>query len=93
MDATFGFGRLHGKNVLVRSTQDRRHPPAGRRGTIEVGSDAGGGTGVRVVVEFPDMVSEPAHLRIIPLDEPLLKQLLASEANGTFELEIPDKLD
>jgi hypothetical protein len=84
---------LQGRVVLVKSAKDFHNPPAGRRGTIDVqSSDTNDRPIVRVVVDFPDMFTAPAHDRIITLDERRLQQLLASERNGAYELLLEDEL-
>ena len=85
---------LQGRVVLVTSTRDQRHPPTARRGNLEVRERGRGGPlDVAVVLEFPDRFNEPAHQRIIPLDDTALARLLASEKNGTYELSIDEELD
>lgn len=87
------FSELNGRVVLVTSAQDRHNPPAGRRGNLEVIKRASDGkTEVRVVVDFPDMFTSAAHLRIIPLNDLQLSELLASERNGTYEFLLPAEL-
>jgi hypothetical protein len=84
--------RLDGRLVLVKSTRDRRNPPAGLRGWIEVHQNSGAAPQVSIAVEFPQMFSAPAHRRTMPLDQAGLERLLASEHNGTFEFTIDDEL-
>ena len=85
---------LQGRVVLVTSAFDQHNPPAGRRGTLDVQkSDTGERPRVRVILDFPDMFTSPAHTRFIPLDEAALGQLLASERNGAYELVLQEKLD
>lgn len=62
------------------------------RGWIEVPATAKSGTGVAVVVEFPQMFSSIAHHRSFRLSDDALAQLLASERNGIFEFTIDDDL-
>jgi hypothetical protein len=83
---------LHGRVVLVKSTRDRRNPPTGMRGWIEVIDSGGTRPEARIAVEFPQMFTQPAHHRTFVLDEARLAQLLASERNGTFEFTIDDEL-
>jgi hypothetical protein len=83
---------LQGRVVLVKSTRDRRNPPTGMRGWIEVVDSGGARPVVRIAVEFPQMFTQPAHHRTFVLDEARLAQLLASERNGTFEFTIDDEL-
>ena len=83
---------LNGRVVLVKSSRDRRNPPAGLRGWIEVRQNAGVAPQVGIDVEFPQMFSTPAHRRMIPLDQAGLERLLASERNGAFEFTIDDEL-
>ena len=83
---------LHGRVVLVKSTRDRRNPPAGLRGWIEVHQEPGAGSHVSIAIEFPQMFSAPAHRRTIPLDQEGLERILASENNGAFEFTIDDEL-
>jgi hypothetical protein len=84
--------QLEGRVVLVKSRRDRRNPPAGIRGWIEVHPNSGATPQVSIVVEFPQMFSAPAHRRTILLDQAGLERLLASEHNGTFEFTIDDEL-
>ena len=85
---------LQGRVVLVTSALDAHNPPAGLRGTLDVQTlGAGQKPSVRVILDFPDMFTSPAHTRIIPLDDAALVQLLASERSGAYELVLQDKLD
>jgi hypothetical protein len=83
---------LNGRIVLVRSSRDRRNPPAAMRGWIEVHDAPGTEPRVSVAVEFPQMFTRPAHHRTFPLDDASLAQLLATGCNGTFEFTIDDEL-
>lgn len=83
---------LHGKLVLVNSAQDRRNPPTGLRGTIQVRSHADGPI-VQIQLEFPQMFTTTAHVRTLVLDEAGLERLLESERNGTFEYTIDEPLE
>ena len=84
---------LHGRNVLVRSSRDIRHPPAAMRGTIEV-RESGENTSptIAIAVDFPQMFRTPAHRRDIVLSEAELVRLLATEREGTFEFTIHEEL-
>jgi hypothetical protein len=85
---------LEGRVVLVKSARDTHNPPTGVRGNIAVKAHAEEGLAtVCVVLDLPDMFTSPAHSRIIPLDEEQLRQLLASERNGTYELLLQESLD
>lgn len=85
--------RLHGRIVLVKSTQDRRNPPSAMRGTIEVRRHApDDAPEVSLAIEFPQMFRRRAHHRTIVLDHGDLQRLLESEYNGTFEFTIDDEL-
>ncbi len=84
--------QLHGRTVLVKSTRDRRNPPAALRGTIEVHENAGAAPDFAIAVEFPQMFMSRAHHRTIPLDAAALTRLIASEYQGTFEFTIDDEL-
>jgi len=85
--------RLHGQPVLVISARDQGNPPAGRRGTIEViEAPAVGEFLVRVIVEFPDMSTVPAHTQTIPVDASSLEQRLTMATSGTYELVIDGEL-
>lgn len=86
------LARLRGKVVLVKSTRDRRNPPAAMRGWIEVRENSGAPPDVSIAVEFPQMFTTPAHRRTIPLDHASVQRLLASEYNGTYEFTIDDEL-
>ena len=83
---------LQGRNVLVTSSRDRRNPPAGLRGSIEVHEMPGAQPTVGIAVEFPQMFSRPAHHRTIPLDDAALARLLNSECNGAYSFTIDDEL-
>jgi hypothetical protein len=91
---TTDLARLQGATVLVRSTLDRRNPPAARRGSIQiVDTDQEAPPRVEIVLEFPEMFSKPAHQRAIVLSEESLASLLATEKSGAFEFTIDEKLD
>jgi hypothetical protein len=77
--------RLHGRSILVRSTQERRNPETAVRGTIEV-DDASGQ--VRVALEFPQMFTTRAHHRTIVLGERDLEQLVAAAGDRTETLQL-----
>jgi hypothetical protein len=62
------------------------------RGWIEVHEDAGRPLEVRLAVEFPQMFTERAHHRTIPLDQAALDRLLASQCDGVFTFTLDDKL-
>jgi hypothetical protein len=83
---------LHGKLVLVYSSHDRRNPPAGLRGTIEV-RPHGPRPVVEIKLEFPQMFTTTAQIRTLVLDDAGLERLLESERNGTFEYTIDEPLD
>jgi len=84
--------RLNGKIVLVKSSRDRRNPPTALRGTIEVRENPGAAPEVNLAVDFPQMFTQHAHRRTIPLDPEGITQLINSEYNGTFEFTIDDEL-
>lgn len=84
--------RLNGAIVLVKSTRDRRNPPTAMRGTIEVRQGPHSAPEVSLAVDFPQMFTQPAHRRTIPLDHASVVGLLASEYNGVFEFTIDDEL-
>lgn len=86
---------LHNKIVLVKSSRDRRNPPTGMRGTIEVHDDPvqRGTPLVQIALDFPQMFRRSAHHHTITLDAAAVDQLLASENNGTFEITIDEPLD
>jgi len=84
--------RLHGHSVLVRSAKDRRNPPTALRGTIDVQTTEDRPR-VRLVLEYPDMFTVPAHQGIIELNDEQAQQLLASEHGGVFEFTIDEPLD
>lgn len=83
---------LYGRIVFVKSTRDRRNPPTGMRGWIEVHEKPDAAPGVSIAIEFPQMFSTPAHHRSIPLDDAAIERLLASERNGMFEFTVDDEL-
>ena len=76
----------------MTSRCDRRNPPAGMRGSIEVRETAGARPEVRISIEFPQMFNSRAHHRTIVLDDAEVARLLASERNGAFEFTIDDEL-
>ena len=86
---------MHGHSVLVRSRRDRRNPPTALRGTIDANPAEGEekGSGVRIVLEYPDMFTSPAHQGIIELDEPAAERLARSEHDGVFEFEVDAPLE
>jgi hypothetical protein len=89
---TTDIRKLNGRVVLVKSNRDRRNPPTGMRGWIEVHEKSGAVPEVSVAVEFPQMFTTPAHHRTIRLDEAAVYRLLASDPNSTFEFTIDDEL-
>ena len=86
--------RIHGHSVLVRSSRDQHNPPTALRGTIDAqpADQAEAGSGVRIVLEYPDMFTAPAHQGIIDLDEAAADRLAASEHDGVFEFEVDTAL-
>lgn len=84
--------RLNGKIVLVKSRRDHRNPPTALRGTIEVRTNPGGAPDVSLALDFPQMFTQRAHRRTIPLDPAGIAQLVRSESNGTYEFTIDDEL-
>lgn len=85
---------LHGQSVLVRSTRDHRNPPTALRGTIDARTTEGHERAkVRIVLEYPDMFTVPAHQGIIELDGAAAERLLASERDGVFEFAIDEPLE
>jgi hypothetical protein len=85
---------LHGHSVLVRSSKDHRNPPTALRGTIDAQTAEGEERpNIRIVLEYPDMFTVPAHQGIIELDETAAERLLASERNGVFEFTIDEPLE
>lgn len=85
---------LHGQSVLVRSTQDHRNPPTALRGTIEAQTTAGVARArLRIVLEYPDMFTVPAHQGVIELDDAAAERLLASECDGVFEFTVDEPLE
>jgi len=47
---------------------------------------------VNLAVDFPQMFTQSAHRRTIPLDPTGITRLINSEYNGTFEFTIDDEL-
>lgn len=86
---------LHGQSVLVRSRRDRRNPPTALRGTIDARGveDGENSSGVRIVLEYPDMFTVPAHQGIIDLDDTAAERLARSEHDGVFEFEVDASLE
>lgn len=85
---------MHGASVLVRSTQDQRNPPTALRGTIDTqASDGSELPGVRIVLEYPDMFTVPAHQGVIELDDEQAERLRASEREGVYEFTIDAPLE
>lgn len=86
---------LHNKIVLVKSARDRRNPPTGVRGTIEVHEDPAqrGAPLVQIALDFPQMFTTRAHHHTLTLNAEAVERLVASERNGTFEITIDEPLD
>jgi hypothetical protein len=86
--------QMHGHSVLVRSTRDQHNPPTALRGTIDARppADVESASGVRIVLEYPDMFTAPAHQGIIDLDEAAADRLAASEHDGVYEFEVDTAL-
>lgn len=86
---------LHHKIVLVKSSRDRRNPPTGLRGTIEVHEDprARGTPLVQITLGFPQMFTTRAHHRTLTLDAAAVERLVASERNGAYEITLDEPLD
>jgi hypothetical protein len=86
---------IHGHSVLVRSRRDRRNPPTALRGTIDArpATSDEGHSGVRIVLEYPDMFTSPAHQGIIELDDSAVERLARSEHDGVFEFEVDAPLE
>jgi hypothetical protein len=86
--------RMDGGNVLVRTTADRRNPPTALRGTFVARSRSDGSVAdVRIVLEYPDMFTVPAHQAVIELEAAAVERLAASERDGLFEFEIDASLE
>ena len=83
---------LQGRIVLVKSTRDRRNPPAAMRGWIEVHTAPDGAVEPSVAVEFPQMFTATAHHRTFRLTPPQIEALLRLEGDGPFEFTIDDEL-
>ena len=92
---TSQYQMLDGKSVLVRSSTDDRNPPVGVRGWLHVPTPANVSDAprVEVILEFPDMFNEPAHERIIPLDDSEVQRLLELQGEGPYEITLADQLD
>jgi hypothetical protein len=84
--------QLHGHSVLVRSRHDRHNPPTALRGTIDA-RPVEGDAGVRIVLEYPDMFTSPAHQGIIELDDNAAERLARSEHEGVYEFEVDAPLE
>jgi hypothetical protein len=85
---------MHGATVLVRSTADRRNPPTALRGTIDARSTEGAEREhVRIVLEYPDMFTVPAHQGVLDLDDAAEERLRASEREGVYEFTIDEPLE
>ena len=87
-----GLRALTDRVVLVKSSRDRRNPPTGIRGWIEVHESPDAEPEVRIAMDFPQMFTTPAHHRTITLDNAALARLLACEHEGVFEFTIDDEL-
>ena len=86
--------QLEGKTVLVRSTADHHNPPVGRNGTIHIlNTGENGSARLEVVLEFPDMFSEPAHRRVIVLEGAEVEKLISTERAGVYELQLDTPID
>jgi hypothetical protein len=85
---------MHGASVLVRSTHDQGNPPTALRGTIDTRANDGSDLPrVRIVLEYPDMFTVPAHQGVIELDEEQTERLRASERDGVYEFTIDEPLE
>jgi hypothetical protein len=84
-----------GQTVLVRTADDLHSPPVGRRGTLRVVTvpDEVPGFRVEVVLDFPDMFSQPAHQRVFVLNEAEIDQLLVGDRTGVYEVTLTSPLD
>ncbi len=85
---------MHGASVLVRSTQDHRNPPTALRGTIDAcATDGTELPRLRIVLEYPDMFTVPAHQGVIELDDAQAERLRANERDGVYEFTIDEPLE
>lgn len=92
---TTDYQKLDGKSVLVRSATDEHNPPVGVRGWLHVAASPTPGEPARVevVLEFPDMYNEPAHERVIPMDDSDVQRLLELQGEGPYDITLEDRLD
>jgi hypothetical protein len=75
--------RLSGQSVLVKFSRDRHHPPIATRGTIEVHETPGDTPPqVKLVIDFPEMASQPAHQRTLVLTEAEIARLKPAHVGG-----------
>lgn len=87
--------KLNGKSVLVKSSRDARTPPIALRGSLQVENTSGlrDGTQVKVVLDYPEMFTAPAHQLVIPLDVADVSRLLAAGSEEPFEIVLPVDLE
>jgi hypothetical protein len=80
---------LHGRTVLVRTAGDPHNPAVALRGTLQVVPEPmfSDRPRVKLVVNYPDMFTAPAHQRVFELGEAETQRLLAAASNSTAELE------
>jgi hypothetical protein len=86
---------LHGEAVLVVPPENaQRNPPAGVRGTLLVREVENAGTRVaEVSISLPDMFTERAREKIIPLSAEDVDQLLRSRHHGGHMIMIKEVLN
>lgn len=93
---THTLAQLDGQTVLVRSAADRHNPPAAMRGTIRLaagGAPSAKPARVEIVLDYPNMFTQPGHLRVLALDEAAVERLVASERGGVYHFEVEESLD
>jgi hypothetical protein len=86
--------RLHGKLVVVRFARNEQDLPVALRGSLEVRQPEPPDRAplVDLILVFSDMFNVSAYSRVITLAEDALRQILASERNGTYEFTIENEL-
>ena len=88
------LGKLEGKKVLIKSSLDRRDPPAVYHGTIEVRDPRGDqdGPAVAIILE-PESTVTPIRAHPVVLDTEELAQLFATKGEDLPEITVHQRLD
>lgn len=80
---------LDGRTLLVRTAGDHRNPAVALRGTLKVVPEPmfSDRPRVKLVVNYPDMFTAPAHQRVFELGDAEIERLLATAADPAAQLE------